>query len=71
MDNTASEISRLEGRAALLERQADEREESAPAYYGGGSSAFVLELETADQYRTEARELRREAAALRRRQIAG
>lgn len=63
---TQNKIDDLERRAAIRERQADEREERALPYYGGGSSSYIRSLDKAEEYRGEARQLRAEAARLRR-----
>ena len=59
-------VSELERKAARLEEQADEREARAPVYYRGGSSIYMESMTRADQLRAEARDLRAEAARLRR-----
>lgn len=63
--STMDNIEYLERQAALLERQATEREETAAMRYGGGSGAYMRSLVTADEYRKKARALR-EKAELRR-----
>lgn len=63
---TEIEAQGLERRAAVLERQADEREGRAVWDFGGGSRFYYQTLDRAEQYRREARELREQATRLRR-----
>lgn len=63
---TYAEISSLERRAAMREQLAEEREARAPVYYGGGSYNHIESMTRAEEYRTEARELRDRAERLRR-----
>ena len=63
--DTATEIRRLERRAAIREEQADEREATAAANYGGGSYLYLTSLNTAEEYRAEAQQLRQQASRLR------
>lgn len=60
-----AEADRLGREAALLEGFADARYDDSARLYTGGSSTFVLSLDTADGYRKEARELRGQACEFR------
>lgn len=59
------EIGWRERRADLLERQATEREDSAAMDFGMRSSYYHRAFDTAETYRTEARQLRDQASQLR------
>ncbi|MFT3661752.1 MAG: hypothetical protein QM809_10210 [Gordonia sp. (in: high G+C Gram-positive bacteria)] len=61
----AAEADLLDQRAALLEAQADDRYDRAARWYGGGSYAFVKSLDTADDYKKQARALREQAQTYR------
>jgi len=56
----------LEGKAAMLERHADEREARIQRLSRLGGYEFFSALEQSEQDRNEARKLRRESAQLRR-----
>lgn len=56
----------LEGRAAMLERHADEREARTPRMSRLGGYEFFAAIEKSEQDRNEARKLRTKAAQLRR-----
>lgn len=56
----------LERLATLLEKQADDREATAAASYGGGSYLYFQSLEAADERRVRARAMRVTATRLRR-----
>lgn len=62
---TALKADGLERRAALRETHAQDAEERARGY-GGRSPLYFQALEKAEEYQKEARELRAEAARLRR-----
>lgn len=51
--------------AEMLEAQAKGRDENALRHFGGGSPAYVRSTERAQEYRVQARDLRRRAQHLR------
>lgn len=62
---TALKADGLERRAALREQHAQDAEERARGY-GGRSPLYYETLDKSEEYQREARELRAEAARLRR-----
>ncbi|GAA4741861.1 hypothetical protein [Gordonia alkaliphila] len=57
-----SEARLADRQADRLEAQAADREDRSARWYGGGSHAYVLSMDTAARYRAEARALRSRAA---------
>lgn len=63
---TTQEIRKLERRAELREKQASDREATAVWEHGLGTRSYFRSLDTADEYRAEAKRLRQQASTLRR-----
>ncbi|GAA4753124.1 hypothetical protein [Gordonia alkaliphila] len=59
------EADRLDREAALLEKWAAERYDDSARLYRGGSSTFVMSIDTADGYMKEARQMRIDARDFR------
>lgn len=60
-----AEADRLDREAALLERWAAERYDDSARLYRGGSSTFVMSIDTADGYVKEAKQMRIDARDFR------